>query len=74
MDELARGIDIYREFAETAVSYGGTVSAEHGVGKIKAKFLNIMYTPDQIQQMKNMKEAFDPDGLLNPGNIFTMEQ
>jgi len=70
MEELAKGIEIYTEFAEKAVSFGGTVSAEHGIGKIKAKYLKTMYSDDQIAQMQCIKKAFDPDLLLNPGNIF----
>ncbi|MFH1137546.1 MAG: FAD-binding oxidoreductase [Pseudomonadota bacterium] len=69
-EELKRGLEIYGEFAEKAVSYGGAVSAEHGIGKIKAKFLAKMFSPDQIAQMRAVKKALDPDLLLNPGNIF----
>ncbi len=70
LQELTTGMDIYREFAQAAVACGGSISAEHGVGKIKAKFLKIMYSEDQISQMKCLKQAFDPKMLLNPGNIF----
>lgn len=69
-EELKTGMEIYTEFAKQAVAYGGTVSAEHGIGKIKAKFLKTMYSDDQIDQMKRLKQAFDPEMLLNPGNIF----
>lgn len=71
MDELKQGMAIYAEFAEKAVEYGGTVSAEHGIGKIKAKYLEIMYSAEHLKQMQALKRAFDPDMLLNPGNIFT---
>jgi D-lactate dehydrogenase (cytochrome) len=70
MQELERGLDIYAQFAQQAVAYGGAVSAEHGIGKIKAKFLAKMYSPDQIDQMRAVKKALDPGLLLNPGNIF----
>ena len=70
MDELSKGLELYGEFAERAVSYGGAVSAEHGIGKIKAKFLPKMYSPDQLAQMRQVKQSLDPDLLLNPGNIF----
>ena len=50
---------------------GGTVSAEHGIGKIKIKFLELMYSSAQIKEMRAVKLAFDPEGLLNPGNIFS---
>ena len=68
--ELQRGLDIYTHFAAKAVEFGGTVSAEHGIGKMKIKFLELMYTPDQINEMRAVKSALDPDGLLNPGNVF----
>jgi D-lactate dehydrogenase (cytochrome) len=70
MDQLKVGMEIYGEFAEKAVSFGGSVSAEHGVGKIKAKFLKLMYTSDQLAQMFAVKKSLDPNLLLNPGNIF----
>ena len=70
MDQLARGMEIYRQFAEKAVSFGGSVSAEHGVGKIKAKLLKLMYSPEQLAQMFEVKKALDPGLMLNPGNIF----
>jgi FAD/FMN-containing dehydrogenase len=52
------------------VSFGGVVSAEHGIGKLKRMFLELMYTPDEIGQMRRVKQALDPGNLLNPGVIF----
>jgi len=69
-NELHRGLKLYEQFAAMAVEFGGTVSAEHGIGKMKIKFLELMYSPKQIQEMRALKLAFDPGGLLNPGNIF----
>jgi FAD/FMN-containing dehydrogenase len=57
-------------FAEKAVAFGGSVSAEHGIGKLKAKFLKTMFSPAEIEQMRTVKRALDPSLLLNPGNIF----
>jgi D-lactate dehydrogenase (cytochrome) len=57
-------------FAEKAVAFGGSVSAEHGIGKLKAKFLKTMYRPSEIEEMRAVKQALDPELLLNPGNIF----
>lgn len=71
MDDLERGLELYARFAAQAVAFGGTVSAEHGIGKIKAKFLGEMYTEPQIAQMKAVKQALDPQWLLNPGNVFS---
>ena len=70
MDDLKKGLELYTLFGQKAVDVGGAISAEHGVGKIKAKFLRLMYTEDQINQMKRIKDALDPQGLFNPGNIF----
>jgi len=68
-DELNKGLALYRQFAAKALEFGGTVSAEHGIGKMKIEFLELMYSPDQIDEMRAVKQAFDPEGLLNPGNI-----
>ena len=66
-------MQLYEIFAKRAVELGGSVSAEHGIGKIKAKFLKVMFTPEQIDQMRNVKKALDPQGLLNPNDIFPAE-
>jgi D-lactate dehydrogenase (cytochrome) len=71
MEEMEKGMAIYKEFAERAVAYGGTISAEHGIGKLKVKYLKTMYSDGQLEQMRALKQAFDPGMLLNPGNIFT---
>ena len=57
-------------FAKKAASLGGSVSAEHGLGKSKAKFLAIQYTADQIDSMKAVKRRLDPDWRLGIGNFF----
>ena len=49
---------------------GGTISAEHGVGKLKKELLEVMFSSNQIQQMRRVKRYFDPEGMINPGNIF----
>ena len=51
------------------MSFGGTVSAEHGIGKIKRKFLPVMFTPEHLDEMKAIKLALDPKAMINPGNI-----
>jgi len=53
-----------------AVSLGGTVSAEHGLGKRKAHLLALQYTESQIDAMKQVKRRLDPRWLLNRGNLF----
>lgn len=70
MDDLQKALGLYQMFAEKAVAFGGSVSAEHGIGKLKAKFLKTMFTPGDIEAMRAVKRALDPQSLLNPGNIF----
>ncbi|MCU0585184.1 MAG: FAD-binding oxidoreductase [Desulfobacterales bacterium] len=70
MEDLRKALGLYQMFAEKAVAFGGTVSAEHGIGKLKAKFLKTMYCESEIEQMRAVKRALDPQLLLNPGNIF----
>ncbi|MGA6925639.1 MAG: FAD-binding oxidoreductase, partial [Desulfosarcina sp.] len=74
MQELQKALDLYGHFARKAVGFGGAVSAEHGIGKIKIKFLRIMFDEEQLSQMLAMKKALDPGGILSPGNIFACTQ
>jgi len=55
---------------EKTVALGGTISGEHGVGLSKAPYLRMELGPVEIDVMKRIKEAFDPNGILNPGKIF----
>jgi len=68
--ELQRGLALYEHFAAKAVEFGGTVSAEHGIGKMKIKFLELMYSPHHLKEMRAVKLALDPGRMFNPGNIF----
>jgi FAD/FMN-containing dehydrogenase len=58
------------EFARHAVALGGTVSAEHGLGKRKARFLELQFTPGEIESMKEVKRRLDPAWLLGRGTLF----
>jgi FAD/FMN-containing dehydrogenase len=68
--EFKTGQRLMLDFARHAVSLGGTVSAEHGLGKRKAHLLALQYTPEQIESMKQVKSRLDPQWLLNRGNLF----
>ncbi len=61
---------LLKEFAAHAVELGGTVSAEHGLGKRKAALLSLQFTPQQIEAMRQVKLRFDPDWLLGRGTLF----
>jgi D-lactate dehydrogenase (cytochrome) len=69
-EELAGAKKAYVEFARHAVRLGGSVSAEHGIGRLKKAFLSIQYPEDVIEGMRRIKRAFDPAGTLNPGVLF----
>jgi len=69
LKEMKEGLLIYREFAKKAVDLGGTISAEHGVGKIKKEFFSIMFSDTKLKEMKAVKNALDPGCMLNPGNV-----
>jgi D-lactate dehydrogenase (cytochrome) len=73
LKEMKEGLLIYREFAKKAVDLGGTISAEHGVGKIKKEFFSIMFSDSDIKEMKAVKNALDPGCMLNPGNVLEIE-
>jgi len=68
--EFDAGTDILMTFAKKAASLGGSVAAEHGLGKRKAKFLPVQYTPEQIGAMKAVKRRLDPDWRLGRGTLF----
>jgi FAD/FMN-containing dehydrogenase len=58
------------ELARYVVSLGGTVAAEHGVGKLKTGLLKLMYSPEEIDAMREIKRRLDPQWLLGRGTIF----
>jgi FAD/FMN-containing dehydrogenase len=58
------------ELAGDAVSLGGTVGAEHGLGKRKAHLLEIQYLPAEIEAMRAVKRRFDPRWILGQGTLF----
>jgi D-lactate dehydrogenase (cytochrome) len=69
-DEFIKSKKIYSEICCEAVRLKGTVSAEHGIGKMKRDYLLMMYGEGVISQMAKLKLVFDPNIILNIGNIF----
>ena len=61
--------EIRQEMYEAAIKYGGTVTAEHGTGKTRKKHMNLQFSEREIEIMKGVKRAFDPNRILNPGTI-----
>lgn len=70
-DEAVRARDFYLKFIRRAVEVGGTISAEHGIGKLKREYLRELYSEGHLREMAALKRAFDPAGILGRGNIFS---
>jgi FAD/FMN-containing dehydrogenase len=62
--------ELMLDFARQAVSLGGTVSAEHGLGKRKAHLLALQYAPEHLQAMQAVKRRLDPQWLLGRGTLW----
>jgi D-lactate dehydrogenase (cytochrome) len=68
-EEVQQGMDNYMTFAKRAIELGGTVAAEHGIGKLKRAFLEAMYGEDGISEMQAVKKSLDSKWLINRGNM-----
>ncbi|PPE71026.1 FAD-binding protein [Caldimonas thermodepolymerans] len=68
-DQLRRCELFGAEILETSVALGGTVTGEHGVGVEKLNSMCVQFTPEELAQMRALKQAFDPLELLNPGKV-----
>ena len=69
-DEIARAHAAFEEIFDAAIAMGGTITGEHGVGLAKKKYLPKLAGASGIRVMRGIKQAFDPQGMLNPGKIF----
>jgi D-lactate dehydrogenase (cytochrome) len=67
--QYAAGRELAAAWAAQAVAWGGTVSAEHGIGKLKGELLRKMYGSDSIAAMGRLIELFNPGRLLNRGDM-----
>lgn len=69
-EQFASAKAVTTDLARDAVSLGGTVGAEHGLGKRKAHLLEIQYLPAEIEAMRAVKRRFDPNWILGQGTLF----
>jgi FAD/FMN-containing dehydrogenase len=67
LDAVDRGEEVSDAVLELVASSGGSISAEHGVGRAKTPWLRLSRSADEIAMMRAIKAALDPTGLLNPG-------
>ncbi|QHW35539.1 FAD-binding protein (plasmid) [Paenibacillus rhizovicinus] len=72
-EEIERVERAFEDIFEAAIELGGTITGEHGVGLVKAPYLEWKVGTAGIELMKGIKRAFDPDNLLNPGKMFAKE-
>ncbi len=68
--ESLKAWEIYHHLARKVIEWGGTIAAEHGVGKIRRQFLQEMFGMAAIREMVEIKRRLDPSGILGRGNIF----
>ena len=69
-DEIKRAHQAFEVIFDAAIAMGGTITGEHGVGLAKKKYLPRLVGTSGIRVMRGIKQAFDPQGILNPGKIF----
>jgi len=69
-EHFAKAQKAVDEIIEAAVEFGGVLSGEHGIGLEKQKFMRRTQEPMFIEIMKQIKDIFDPNGILNPGKIW----
>ncbi|MCR6577404.1 FAD-binding protein [Campylobacter insulaenigrae] len=63
---VAKGYEAVEEIFKLTVSLGGTLSGEHGIGISKAPFMKLAFNEAEMELMRNIKKAFDPNNILNP--------
>jgi D-lactate dehydrogenase (cytochrome) len=68
--ELDRALGVYEDIMDMTIARGGTVSAEHGIGKIKTRYCAKMYGAVAMEEMARIKTELDPMWLLGRGNLF----
>ncbi len=73
-EQYAASKELFKRWAAWVSAHGGAVSAEHGVGKLKADFLTVMYGEEHIDEMRRLKRLFDPKWQLGAGNMFSEKE
>jgi len=72
-EEMERVEKAFAEIFEKAIELGGTITGEHGVGAMKAPYLEWKLKAEGIAAMKAIKQAFDPNNIMNPGKVFAKD-
>ena len=69
-EKAEQASNTYQKLVEKILGWGGTVSAEHGIGKLKKDYFASMVGRQALGEMRAIKKLFDPNGLLGRGNLF----
>jgi glycolate oxidase subunit GlcD len=69
-EELERVVAAGAEILELCVAAGGVITGEHGIGSEKRDFMGLLFGESDLTAMRHVRDAFDPDGVCNPGKIF----
>jgi len=69
ISQIDKGHKAIEEIFQLVVDMGGTLSGEHGIGTSKAPFMGIAFSNEELELFKNIKKAFDPNNILNPGKM-----
>jgi glycolate oxidase len=72
-EEMERVENAFAEIFEKAIEFGGTITGEHGVGVMKAPYLEWKLGKEGVAAMKAIKQSFDPNNIMNPGKVFAKE-
>jgi D-lactate dehydrogenase (cytochrome) len=70
LGELSRAREAVKTIARMAVSFGGSVSGEHGIGRLKKDLLELQYSQQEIAGLRSVKDELDPQAILNPGVLW----
>ncbi|MCY7838147.1 glycolate oxidase subunit GlcD [Bacillus haynesii] len=73
IEEMKRVEQAFEDIFKKAVELGGTITGEHGVGEMKAPYLELKLGKAGIAAMKAVKQALDPNNIMNPGKIFAKD-
>lgn len=72
-EEIHKVEEAFEEIFEAAIALGGTITGEHGVGIVKAPYLEWKVGAVGMEVMRGIKRVFDPNNIMNPGKIFSKE-
>jgi len=73
VDGEAHSKAIYQHIYELLNEFGGTVTAEHGIGYMKVPYLKLCRSKEEVALMRLLKQAMDPNNILNPGRVLSIE-